>query len=211
MKSRPRFFLFHYAGFAFASAVVVSGASWFPAHMGRTFGWGAMDIGLSLGITLIIAALIGKTVAGKVMDEMFRRGRKDAQLRWYVGCLIAAVPTSVIAYTSSSPAVFLIGAGVTLMLLQPLPVCAYTSLNLVTPNNLRGTGVAFFAATAGLVGGGLGPILVPAAGALFGSRPSSLGLGLATVATVCCPIAATLLSMALRPMREAVQASELNA
>ena len=63
--------------------------------------------------------------------------------------------------TSSDPRVFLGALGLFLTLLSPLPACANAALNLVTPNELRGTGIALFASTAGLVGAGTGPVPSP--------------------------------------------------
>ncbi len=207
MKLRPRFFLCHYAGFAFASAVVAGGGGWYPVHMGRAFGWTPSQIGLYLGLTLVAAALIGNSITGRLIDAMFRGGYKDAQLRWYAGALVAAVPVGVFTFTSDNAWLFLGGIALYLMLIQPFAACCYTALNLVTPNHLRGTGVAFFGITAGLIGGGTGPILIPAAAKLFADGNTAIGQGLATVIALSFPIAAGLLAFALRGMREAVTAN----
>ena len=157
MRSRGRFFLFHYAGFAVASMIVVGAGTWYPAHMGRTFGWDPTQIGFTLGLTLVAAGLVGKLICGFAVDAMFRRGVHDAQLRWYAATLAAATPVGLFAFTSANPWVFVGALGLYLTLLSPLPACANAALNLVTPNELRGTGIAFFASTAGLVGAGTGP------------------------------------------------------
>jgi MFS family permease len=208
MKQHRTFFLCHYIGFAIALVVVTGGGSWYPMHMKRAFGWTPAQIGVNLGLTVVVAAIVGKSIAGRVMDMMFQRGYRDAQLRWYMGALIAAVPTGLVAFTATNPWVCLGTLGVFSALMQPYPVCAYTSLNLVTPSHLRGTGVAFFGATAGLLGAGTGPILVPAAAKLLSDSDSGLGLGLAAVAAVGCPLAAVALGLGLKSMREAVAAAE---
>jgi len=208
MRSRPRFFLFHYLGFGFATAVVVSGGGWYPVHMIRSFGWTPGQTGLYLGLTVVSAAVVGKPIAGRVMDMMYERGYRDAQMRWYAGCLVAAIPVGVFALTRENPWLFLGGLWLFLLLLQPFAECAFTALNLVTPNHLRGAGVAFFGATAGLLGGSAGPMLPPAASTLIFHSESALGLGLATVVAVCSPIAAVFLALGMRPMREAVAEAE---
>lgn len=204
MKSRPRFFVCHFLGFAFASAVLTGGGGWYPVHMGRSFGWSPSQIGLTLGLSMLAAALIGNSITGRLIDKMFRSGFKDAQLRWYAGCMLATVPIGIFTFTNSSPWFFMGGMVLYLMLTQPLSVCAYTALNLVTPNHLRGTCIAFFGVFAGLLGGGAGPIMVPAAAKLFSNPSTAIGYGLATVITVGCAMTAGLLALALRDMREAV-------
>ena len=208
MRSRGRFFFFHYAGFAVASMIVVGAGTWYPAHMGRTFGWDPSQIGFTLGLTLVVAGVVGKLICGFAVDAMFRRGVHDAQIRWYAGTLAAATPIGVFATTSSDPWVFLGALGIYLALLSPLPACANAALNLVTPNELRGTGVAFFASTAGLVGGGTGPVLIAAVSDHVFGGETTIGLGIAAMIAVCCPLAAVLLACGFRAMREAIGEAE---
>jgi MFS family permease len=208
MKVRRRFFFWHYMGFTFASAVIVGCVGWYPAHMARAYYMTTGRIGLTLGLTIVCAGVIGKVLCGRAVDAIFRGGHRDAQLRWYAGCLLVAIPAGIIGTTSSHLAVFLAGIGIMVILLQPLPACAYASMNLITPNELRGAGVAFFNLTAGLIGSITGPVLIAAIGEHFFQGPAGIGFGMATVIAVCCPLGAACLALGLRPMREAVLAAE---
>ena len=59
-------------------------------------------------------------------------------------------------------------------------------MNLVTPNELRGAGVAFFSATIGLVAMSLGAILIAAiSDYVYGGN--AIGLGMATLFAICLP------------------------
>ena len=151
IHSKLRFFLCHYAGFAFAAAVVSGGVGWYPAHLSRRFGWGAGQIGLNLGLTLAIAGISGKLLCGWAVDAMYRRGRRDAQFRWYAYCLLLATPIGVFSMTAGDPWTCLAALFAFVLLVQPMPPCAYTALNLATPPELRGTGAAFYICTSGLV------------------------------------------------------------
>jgi MFS family permease len=208
IDSRRRFFLCHYLAFAFASAIISGAGSWYPAHMGRTFHWSSSQIGLALGITLTAAGLLSQVISGRAMDAMYRRGSRDAQFRWYAGSLAVATPLGIIATTSASPWIFLGFIAAFLTLISCLNACAATALNLVTPNELRGTGVAFWAATSGLIGATSGPILIALIADKFFGGPSGIGYGLATMMGICCPIAALFLVLGFRAMREAVTAAE---
>jgi len=208
IRSRLRFFQYHYLGFTLASLVIGGCGAWYPAHMGRTFGWSASEIGLALGITLVAAGTAGKLICGHMVDAMYRRGYRDAQFRWYAAALVIAAPIGAFATTIDDPWLFLAGVGVFLLLLSPLPAVYSAALNLVTPNELRGTGMAFFAATAGVVGLGSGPILIAAVSDHLFSGPPTIGLGMATVIAVCCPLGAVALALGCRPMREAMAAAE---
>jgi MFS family permease len=207
MRSRGRFFLHHYVGFGLASTGFVGGAAWYPAHVGRAFGWSGSEIGLGLGAAMIAGGALGKLLCGYCVDALYRRGYRDAQFRWYAGCLLAATPIGLVAVTSGNPWVFLGGITVFLILLSPVTAVYVSSLNLVTPNELRGAGVAFYSATIGLVALSLGPILIAAfSDYLYGGN--AIGLGMGTVFVICLPLAALALFTGRRAMREAVIGAE---
>ena len=46
MASQKRFFFYHYAGFGLASIGFVGASAWYPAYLGREFGWTGSQIGL---------------------------------------------------------------------------------------------------------------------------------------------------------------------
>jgi MFS family permease len=205
MNLRRRFFLWHYLGFMFASVVIVGCIGWYPAHMARTFQMNTGQIGLTLGLTIVCAGVIGKVLCGRAVDALYRRGYLDAQIRWYAGCLLVAAPAGVIGTTSGTPGVFLTGIGVMVALLQPLPACAYAAMNLITPNELRGAGVAFFNLTAGLLGSISGPVLIAVIGEHFFKGPAGIGFGMAVVIAIFCPLGAASLALGFRAMRDAVR------
>ena len=204
MRPRWRFFACHYGGFALASVVLAGSAIWYPAHMGRSFGWEPSQIGVGLGLTMVVAGITGKLVGGWAVDAMYRRGQHDAQLRWYAGCMVVATPVGIIATTSGNPYIFLAGAGTFIALMATLPACSAAALNLITPNELRGTGVAFFAATAGLVGSATGPILIAAISDHVYGGPEFIGRGMATAIALCCPLGAIVMAFGCRHMRSAM-------
>lgn len=205
MKARPRFFLCHYLGFTLATAVVSGGAAWYPVHISRTFGWSAGEIGAALGPALMIAGIASKLASGRIVDAMYQRGYRDAQMRWYGICLLVAAPIGVFATLSGSAWTFIIAIAVVNTLIGGLMACALTALNLVTPNELRGTGVAVFTTFMGLLGGSAGPLLIASA-AQFGGQ--SIGIGLAVMIAICCPAGALCLMLGLRAMREAMADAE---
>ncbi|MFT3928806.1 MAG: MFS transporter [Spongiibacteraceae bacterium] len=208
MKSKPRFYICHYGGFTLASAVITGNAAWLPAHMIRSFGWEAARVGWALGMTTMIGAIAGKLLCGVLVDMMYRRGRRDAQLRWYATCMLLATPVGILGMTSGNPYVFLIGHGLIQVLISPMPACAFSSLNLVTPNELRGTGIAIFTTVMGVIGAGAGSVLIAAISDHIYGGGATLGLGMATLIGLCCPLAALLLFLGFKSMREALVKAE---
>ena len=167
--------------------------------------WSPSRIGTALGIAIATAGVTGKLICGNAVDAMYRRGLRDAQIRWYAACLVVATPIGIVALVSHNPWVFVFGLAAFLVL---LPACANASLNLVTPNELRGVGIALFGAVGGILGAASGPILIAAAAQhVFGSE-SAIGLGMASVVGVCCPLAAICLALGFRAMRDAMLDAE---
>ncbi|MYM64045.1 MFS transporter [Pseudomaricurvus sp. HS19] len=209
MKPRWQFFTCHYLGFSLSTIVLSGAAIWYPAHMSRKFGWTPSEIGMGLGVALMIGGISGKLIGGYFIDRMYRRGYRDAQLRWYIACLLIGAPVGVFAAITDNQYAFLLGIGLFTALLAPMPACSGAALNLVTPNELRGIGIALFAAVFGLIGSGTGPVAIAAiAEHVFGNSPASLGYGLATAMAICCPLAALVLTLGLKPMREAAREFE---
>jgi MFS family permease len=206
IRSRKKFFACHYSAFALASGILTGAGVWYPAHMSRSFGWSSAKIGICLGVMLTLSGLASQLIGGRCVDWMYQRGYRDAQFRWYAGCLLGATPLAVVATTSSSPWIFLCFQGGFLLLIASLGACASASLNLVTPSSLRGSGIAFYAATAGLVGAAGGPVLIAFVSDRVFHSEASIGLAIGVVTAVCCPIAAILLILGCRAMREAVSA-----
>ncbi len=204
MGPRKRFFLPHYFGFGLPTLMISGGGVWYPAHMTRTYGWTPGEIGIYLGITLMVVGIAGKLICGYCVDAIYRSGRRDAQLLWYGSCLLVAAPFAVFTMSSANPWIFITGVGIFMILLSPMAACCYAAMNLVTPNELRGTGVAFYSATAGIVAMSTGPILIAWTGSTFFDGPSTLGMGLATVFGISCPVAALILFYGRKAMREYV-------
>lgn len=206
MGEHPRFFTLHYIGFTFAAAITTGGVSWYPVHLSREFGWQASEIGAALGTALMVAGIVAKLTTGRIADFMYQRGYRDAQMRWYGLCMLIATPIGLYATLSGSAWVFVIGIAVFMTLIGAFQACSMTALNLVTPNELRGSGIAVFNTVAGMVGGGLGPVLV-ATGSTIGGE-SSIGTGLAIMMIVCCPLGALALLSGLGAMRRAMAQAE---
>ncbi|MFT4047156.1 MAG: MFS transporter [Solimonas sp.] len=209
IRKQPRFFFAHYAGFGLASLVVTGLGTWYAAFMGRAFGWHFGQIGLALGLIMGGCGIVGPVVSGRCIDAMVRRGRQDAQFLWYGSCVAIATPAAIIALSSHSPLVFIVFITIFQLLTSSLNACSNAALSLVTPNALRGTGVAFYSATTGLLGLSLGPLLMGAISDHVFHNEAAIGYGMATVIGIALPLAAVLLLAGRKHMRAAVAAAEV--
>ncbi len=205
--SKRRFFIYHYLGFGLTGIVVSGGGAWWPAHMARTFGWGAGKIGLVLGLITIVASVGGKLIGGWAVDRLYCKGYRDAQFRWFSLAAMAAAPFGAVAATSADPLVFSTMTGIFMVFMAAQLPCGNAALNLATPNELRGSGVAVFGAVSGLIGLGLGPIVIASiSDYIYGGN--AIGYGLATTFAIFCPLVSMILFAGRAAMREAVIAQE---
>ncbi|MFO7603501.1 MAG: MFS transporter [Gammaproteobacteria bacterium] len=204
MASHRRFYVAHYSGFTLAAALVTGCVGWYPVHMMRAHGWSQGETGFYLGLALLLAGLAGKLVCGWLVDMLYRRGYRDGPLRWYATCLLLAVPPGVYATTSGSPVLFLVVIGIFVTLITGMQACALSSLNMVTPNHLRGSGVAVFTTVVGLLGSAGGSVAIPFIAQTFYSGDSAIGYGMATLMAIACPLAAAALFMGMPAMRRAM-------
>lgn len=205
----PRFFACHYIGFTMGAAVLFGSAAWFPVHMIRSFGWSEGRIGLYLGTIILISGIIGKLLCGFLVDHLYRRGRRDAQMRWYSISLFAATPLGIAALMSQNPISFLCLIAAFVIFITPMYACSLTALNLVTPNHLRGTGIAIFTTMASLVGGSGGTLLIPVFSNLLFQGEGSIGLGIATLIAIACPAGGVMLAVGLSAMRQAISDADI--
>ena len=203
MRSQRQFFTYHYLGFGLASAGFIGGTAWYPVHLSREFGWSGSQIGLGLGGAMIIGGLLGKGIVGFLMDALYVRGYRDSQFLFYSIALLVATPIGIFMTLIDSPWGFVFSYGVFQLLLGSLPAVYISALNLVTPNEIRGTGIAFYAATIGLVAMSVGPLLIAAISEyVFGG--DAIGKGIAVNFLICLPLAALILYRGRPSMRAAV-------
>jgi len=207
-RGHLRFFASHYLGFTAASGVVAGCVGWYPVHLMRAYGWNEGQVGAYLGMSLLVSGVIGKFLGGLTVDAMYRRGYRDAQLRWFGLCMVVAGPLGALATTNDSPWAFLVLIGAFTAIFTSLQACAMSSLNLVTPNHLRGTGVAVYSTVAGLLGGSLGSVLVPLFSGLYADEATAIGHGMATLMGIGCPLAAVALFTGMTGMRRALAEQE---
>ncbi len=207
MGSQRAFFTHHYAAMGLASLVVAGCGIWYPAHMARHFQLSPTEIGLYLGPTMILGSFAGKLLFGSLADRLYKLGHRDALYRLYSLFMIIATPVGIATFMSDSVWAFLGGLFVFLVLVSPFPACNITALNLSTPNEMRGSGIAFFAGTAGLLAMAIGPILIAGlSDQIFGGN--AIGLGMAATVAVCCPLGALLLRKGRKHLKQALEAME---
>lgn len=193
LKHRRRTLAWMFAGFSMVTLSGYASAVWTPAFFIRTYEWQPGQIGLWYGLIYLTFGTTGALFGGWLCDRMTAKGVLDAPVKvagfGYLGTglfggLAPLMPTPELALALFIPATFL----ATL----PFPL-AGTSIQLITPNRLRGQVTALYMLVINVVGLGLGPLIVGAMTDFVFTEPADVRYSLAIVNAVAAPLALVLL------------------
>lgn len=203
VRSRGLLMTCHILGYALTSLTLIMMSFWTPQHMVRMFHWSNTRLGLTLGVVTLSAALISSPLTGLLSDWLYRRGVIDAPLRVFRYMLSAALPIAAFAYLIPSAPIFL----VCYFLLTALIAANHlsnTTIQLVTPPDLRGRYVGSWSSVSGFVSSVIGPPLVGFLTQFVFRNDAKLGLAITIVLVACVATALGLVTLALPAMRRAV-------
>jgi len=205
---RWRVFLAHYTGFALLALPMTTLATWVPVYFMRVVGMSPPEVGLKLGLIVLIFSPIGVIAGGWLSDTLLKKGITDAPLKVGVAAAVFMIPFAVLATNVTDPTMalliacpFAFGASITMGL-------AATALQLVTPNRLRGQISAVWLLFLNIITAGLGPTAVGWVTEAWFGDPSAVGQSVAAVNTIAVILGGIILLSAWRPYREAVEKAD---
>jgi len=184
-------------GFCLVSMCAFSYSAWVPSYMTREFGWKPTRYGPALAVINLIAAG-AMILKGWFVDWLFARGMKDAHLRFYSWLIALSVPVGAITFAGISPVVFLVFYGVLQAIAIEYIVYLGATLQLITPNAMRGRVTGGFMAAFTAVGMGAGPSIVAVLTDHVFHSEKLLGWSLMTVTLAFLSLAYVCLRLALR-------------
>lgn len=184
MLARWRFYAFFFPGMSIAGLVMAMVAAWAPTYLQRTFGLPPAQIGLTYGIYVLLAGLAGG-IAGPVINLWLSR-RFPRSTMWTACIGPALILVFMLMFSlAQSPGMELICLALfTFSYSFPLSV-AGTSLQIMTPPNLRGLAAGIYLVSNSLLGYALGPTLVPLAARLIFGGEVYLGEAMKLVGVAC--------------------------
>ena len=187
---RWRVYALHFIGFSLLAVPITTTLTWAPVYFGRVLGYSPPEIGLTLGLTVLLLSPAGVYAGGWLADSLMKRGHRDAMHR--VGLMACALllPLCLFATTGSD-------RGVAVALFMPLVFCASLSLacapaalQVVTPGPLRAQISAAWMLFLNVATAIIGPTSVGIiADQVFGDR-MAVGQSLAVINCVSVPLAA---------------------
>jgi len=138
---------------------------------------------------------------------LFRRGARDAHLRYYLFAAPVLGLAAVIGMTAHNAAVS-VACICVIMFIVPMIAVSNVALQITTPNQYRGQISALFLFAFNILGTSLGPSVVAGISDFALGGKGNIGLGLAITFAIFTPIATAMFWLGLKPMRRAIDAAE---
>jgi MFS family permease len=202
LSQARRWVLPHFGAVSVVAIVGYGFMGWSPAFLMRRHGWSVLEAAFALGLLFVVLGPAGSVFAGWLVRRWRQRGQADAALRVCRASAIGlALSIGGLALSLTAPVVVVLLA-VAVFCTTMAPGVSAAALQEATPGAMRGRMAATYYIVTNLVGASLGPLVVAGLTQYAFHEPSQVGLSLATLALCGGPLAAVLLTVALRPYRE---------
>ena len=152
--------LSHNVGFAMMAMCSYGTTAWIPTYFIRSHGWTAAEIGVVLGLQVVVFACAGIIIGGRIADRWIKRGHTGAALR--VG-VVAGVVTMIggAAYLLAPNGTIAAVALVVPVFALAMPFgAAPAALQEIVPNRMRGMTTAVYLFMTNMIGLGIGPTAI---------------------------------------------------
>lgn len=179
--------------------------AWVPSLLVRSFALSVQDAGLIYGLVALFsgsAGVLSGPVVGRWLDA---RGVHDFPLRLGLWSCLGVCPALLVVAMAPSVEMALLAVIVASVLVTlPLALAAST-LQTITPGNMRGLIAGMYVVMTSGVGMGLGPTLIALCTDFIVQDRTQVGWSLAIVGLTVAAVAAVLFLRALAPYRRLVE------
>ncbi|MBF8269599.1 MAG: MFS transporter [Gammaproteobacteria bacterium] len=147
-------------GFSLMATLSYGFFTWIPSMFIRTFNWTAPEIAFRFGLIVLLFGTSGIVYGGALADKFLARGKKDAFFRVAMIAAVGVTGFGVTAVLLPNPTWVLILLIPTVFFLGFAVGTGPAAMNYITPNQIRGQGIAIFYFILNIMGLGLGPLFV---------------------------------------------------
>lgn len=191
-----------FGGYALMVIISYALVLWVPAFYGRVHGMSPSQVGLAIGLSLLVGGTMGMMAGGFLADRLVRTGHPHGAAIGVLVSILLQVPLfigAMLAPTTIISLVLLAGASFAIAMTGGLQTATVQAL---TPGPLHGRITALYLLGANVVGLGIGPTMIAFTSDSILGGPERIGDALALVAAVVLPAAAMLIWFALPNARK---------
>jgi MFS family permease len=173
-----------------------------PTFFMRNHGWSIGHVAKTYGVVILLSSVLGPFIAGWFADRLYARGRVDSSVRLSALTLLAMSGCAVVMPLVNSAMLTLCFVALYTVLMSFLVGLPLASIQMITPNQLRGQVSAVFLFVVNMVGIGLGATSVGLLTDHVFGYERAVGLSLAIVPTFALLTGAVALALCCAPFRK---------
>ena len=193
LLQRRKAYLGHIFGVSIFIMVVYALNLWGPSYFIRTFEYSRSEAGLTMGIIMIGAGSAGLLLAGTIADRLLARGVRDAYPKTILFSMIAMVPAATALGFIDNDTIGIVFMTFAIFFSAFQGGISGGTLQLMTPNRMRGQVMALYMLAANLIGLGLGPTVIAITTDYVFGYDAAIGKSIALCAAFLCPLGALIL------------------
>lgn len=178
---------------------------WAAAHFQRAHGVSPLQLGLAFTLIFGGATGVGVLVGGWINDRAMRRGILDAPARLVFWGIPLQLPFVWLAFASATPSFALWMLGLQILFASLYGGLQGAMVHVLTPSSMHGRMMGIYLFSVTVIGMGVGPLVTGALSQHGFTGPGALGLAIATTMTLALILAAIVLTVARRAMRECAE------
>ena len=201
MLRHKRFYGNHFVAFSIVGLIAAGFNSWAPTALLRNFDVPVAQVGLILAALQMTCGIGGMLIPGHFVDKLFRRGKRDAHMRYYMGSVVVLALAGVMFGFAPNVVVAFIAIGLFDLAVGFFPV-AGSALQVTTPSHYRGQVTSTFLAVYYVFGQGLGPAMVATFTDFVFGDDRAISLAIAATCMVTLPIALIAFWFGMKGMRD---------
>ncbi len=196
-------------GVSLNAALGFGSATFIALYFSSYHDLGPAEVGITFGTISIITGPLGLLLGGYLADRWYKKGRKDGHMLALMAAPLGyAIPGILFPFAPDATTAWIILGVFNLFINLPSGV-AYASLQLITPNQMRGQVVAMYVLCTSLIGYGAGPYLLGLfTDQLFGGDPMKLHYSLLLLAAITTPLCIAFYQWGRKPYAAALVAEE---
>ena len=202
---RRRAYGAHIFGISIFIMVVYALNLWGPTYFIRTFGYGIAEAGWTFGILMLAAGSAGLLFAGYAADRWMQRGVSTAYVRIILISMLCMTPATIGLGFAASPLSGIVCMSLAVFFSAFQGGISGGTLQLMTPNRMRGQVMAVYLLVANLIGLGLGPTVLAATTDYVFGADEAIGQAIALTGALLCPLGAFILWQGMPSIRVEIE------
>ncbi len=203
-NARRRAYGCHILGLSIFIMVVYALNLWGPTYFIRTFGLTIAEAGYTFGIVMLVAGSAGLLFAGFVADKWMQGGVTDAYPRLILISMICMTPCTIALGFVTDISIGIVAIGMAVFFSAFQGGISGGTLQLMTPNRMRGQVMAVYLFVTNILGLGLGPTVLAATTDYVFGADEAIGQAIALTGAVLCPLGALILWAGLKNIRSQI-------